>query len=207
MEWRLARDERGRYREGGYLLMPNQLGPGALAAFLPGFGAEHRRLMESMPRLASTIAWIDDEEEGEITLARDGSAEYALPVIGRNALMLRDSIKKGAQVLLAAGAREVFLADQVGTRIRDEKDLAKIDSVEIGPGAMSFAAPHPAGGCRMGRDPATSVVGSSGETHEVENLYVADPSVFPTAVSVDPSETILAFSHLLSDRLLEKGVV
>ncbi|CAG0966690.1 cholesterol oxidase [Myxococcaceae bacterium] len=207
MEWRLARDEKGRYREGGYLLMPNQLGPGALAAFLPGFGAEHRRLMESMPRLASTIAWIDDEEEGEITLARDGSAEYALPVIGRNALMLRDSIKKGAQVLLAAGAREVFLADQVGTRIRDEKDLAKIDSVEIGPGAMSFAAPHPAGGCRMGRDPATSVVGSSGETHEVENLYVADPSVFPTAVSVDPSETILAFSHLLSDRLLEKGVV
>ena len=49
-----------------------------------------------MPRRASTIAWIDDEEEGESTLARDGAAEYALPVIGRNALMLRDSIKKGA---------------------------------------------------------------------------------------------------------------
>ncbi len=207
LEWRLAREQGGHYREGGYLLMPNQLPPAALAAFLPGFGADHRRLMEAMPRIASTIAWIDDVEEGQITLARDGSAEYGLPVSGRNALMLRDSLKKGAHALLAAGAREVFLADATGTRIRDEKDLSRIDTVEIGPGAMSFAAPHPAGGCRMGRDAATSVVQSSGETHEIENLYVADPSVFPTAVSVDPSETILAFSHLLADRLLARGVV
>ena len=57
----------------------------------------------------------------------------------------------------------------------------------------------------MGRDPATSVVKSSGETHEVAGLYVADPSVFPTAVSVDPSETIMAFSHVLADGLLARG--
>ncbi|MCC6640982.1 MAG: GMC family oxidoreductase [Deltaproteobacteria bacterium] len=207
LEWRLARDEQGHYREGGYLLMPNQLQPAGLAAFLPGFGAEHRRLMEAMPRIASTIAWIDDVESGSITLARDGSVETSLPIAGRNALMLRDSMKKGAHALLAAGAREVFLADAVGTRIRDEKDLGRIDGVEIGPGAMSFAAPHPAGACRMGRDPATSVVKSTGETHEVANLYVADPSVFPTAVSVDPSETIMAFSHVLADRVLQRGVV
>ena len=206
LEWRLPRQEAGHYREGGYLLMPNQLNPAMLASFLPGFGADHRRLMQTMPRIAGTIAWIDDVEEGEITLARDGSPDYRLPVTGRNALMLRDSLKKGAHALLAAGAREVFLADAVGTRIRDEKDLARIDTLEIGPGAMSFAAPHPAGGCRMGRDPAHSVVKSSGETHEIENLYVADPSVFPTAVSVDPSETIFAFSHLLADGLLARGL-
>ncbi len=206
LEWRLARDEKGHYREGGYLLMPNQLTPAALAAFLPGFGAEHRKRMEVMPRIASTLAWIDDAESGEVVLGRDGSPAYRIPVTGRNALMLRDSMKKGALALLAAGAREVFLADAAGTRIGDEKDVSRIDTVEIGPGAMSFPAPHPAGTCRMGRDPATSVVKSSGETHEVENLYVADPSVFPTAVSVDPSETIFAFSHVLADGLLARGV-
>jgi len=63
LEWRLPRrGDDGAYREGGYLLMPNQLGPAAVAAFLPGFGAEHRRRMEALPRLASTIAWIDDVE-------------------------------------------------------------------------------------------------------------------------------------------------
>ncbi len=72
---------------------------------------------------------------------------------------------------------------------------------------MSVPAPHPDGACRMGRDPGTSVVLSTGECHDVAGLYVADPSVFPTAVSVDPSETILAFSLILADRMLERGVV
>lgn len=206
-EWRLARVEGGRYREGGYLLMPNQLGPAALAAFLPGFGAEHRRRMEQLPNLGGTIAWIDDLESGEIRLDGGGDARFSLPVHGRNAAMLRDSMKKGALALFAAGAREVFLPDQLGTLVRGPDDLAVLDRVEIGPGAMNFAAPHPAGACRMGPDPAHSVVGPGGETHDVRDLYVTDPSVFPTAVSVDPSETILAFSHVAADRILASGAL
>lgn len=207
-EFRLAReDERGRYREGGYLLVPNQLLPGVLAALLPGFGAEHRRRMEQLPHLAGTIAWVDDVETGRVRLGPDGRPRYAIPVRGRNALMLRDSMKKGARALLAAGAREVFLADAIGTRIRGEDELAKIDRVSIGPGAMAFPAPHPAGACRMGPDPERSVVDARGESHDVRGLFVADPSVFPTAVSVDPSETIAAFSFVVADGLLERGVV
>jgi choline dehydrogenase-like flavoprotein len=208
LEWRLPRrDAAGAYREGGYLLMPNQLGPAALAAFLPGFGAEHRRRMEALPRLASTIAWIDDVETGRIELGQDGEPRFTLPVEGDNERMLRDSMKKGAQLLLAAGAKEVFLPDPLGTPVGSEEELAVIDRVPIGPGAMTFAAPHPAGACRMGRDPRTSVVSASGETHDVRGLYVADPSVLPTAVSVDPSETICAFSHALADGLLARGEV
>ena len=208
LEWRLARRAAdGAYQEGGYLLMPNQLGPAALAAFLPGFGAQHRRWMEAMPRLASTIAWIDDVESGRIELGADGEPRYALPILGDNERMLRDSMKKGARLLLAAGAREVFLPDPLGTRIEGEAELAKVDQVPIGPGAMAFAAPHPAGACRMGRDPRQSVVSSTGEAHDVRGLYVADPSVFPTAVSVDPSLTICAFSHALADGLLARGEV
>ena len=121
--------------------------------------------------------------------------------------MLRDAMKKGARLLLAAGAREVFLGDPVGTRIRDESEISKVDGLDLAPGVVSLPAPHPAGACRMGRDPRTSVVDSSGETHDVRGLYVADPSVFPTAVSVDPSETIIAFSLLLADGLLERGIL
>ncbi len=158
LEWRLARERDGRYREGGYLLMPNQLTPAALSVFLPGFGADHRRLMEALPRIGSTTAWIDDVETGEIRLDADGTPRYTLPIRGRNATILRDSMKKGAQVLLAAGASVVFLGNAAGTRIRDESEIAKLDELDLGPGAMNFPAPHPAGTCRMGNDPATSVV-------------------------------------------------
>jgi choline dehydrogenase-like flavoprotein len=206
-EWRERRQAGGRYTEGGYLLMPNQLGPALLSVVLPGFGADHRRLMQAMPYLGGTIAWIDDVETGSIRVDERGHARYQMPIVGTNTLMLRDSMKKGALALLAAGAREVFLPDAAKTAIRDERDLARIDALELGPGAMAFAAPHPAGALRMGPDPARAVVACTGEAHEVPGLYVADPSVLPTVVSVDPSETIGAFSLILAERMLERGVV
>jgi choline dehydrogenase-like flavoprotein len=56
----------------------------------------------------------------------------------------------------------------------------------------------------MGKKPATSVVDSNHEVHSVKGLFVCDPSVFPTAVSVDPSETIMAFSFVAATRMLER---
>jgi quinoprotein glucose dehydrogenase len=39
---------------------------------------------------------------------------------------------------------------------------------------------HPAGGCRMGTDPATSVCDSYGRTHDHENLFVVGSPTLPT---------------------------
>ena len=56
----------------------------------------------------------------------------------------------------------------------------------------------------MGKDPKTSVVNNEHELHGVKGLFVTDPSVFPTAVSVDPSLTIMAFSLVAAQRLLAR---
>ncbi|PAP77034.1 hypothetical protein BSZ37_11635 [Rubrivirga marina] len=65
---------------------------------------------------------------------------------------------------------------------------------------------HQCGTCRMGRDPAASVVDVSGRAHEVTNLYVADASVFPSSAATNPTLTIAANAlrvaeHLTSDVL------
>jgi choline dehydrogenase-like flavoprotein len=46
----------------------------------------------------------------------------------------------------------------------------------------------------MGTSPSTSAVKESGETWEMKHLYVADGSLFPTAVGVNPMVTIQAFA-------------
>ncbi len=57
----------------------------------------------------------------------------------------------------------------------------------------SNAYDHPGGGCRMGDDPATSVVDSFGRTHDHENLFVVGA---PTLVSGGCANGTLTFSAL-----------
>jgi choline dehydrogenase-like flavoprotein len=51
---------------------------------------------------------------------------------------------------------------------------------------------HQAGTARFGTDPATSVLDLDCRAHEVDNLYVADASFFPSIGAVNPTLTIIA---------------
>ncbi len=60
---------------------------------------------------------------------------------------------------------------------------------------------HHMGTTRMGTDPATSVVNADCRTHQVENLYIAGSSVFPTGGEANPTLTIVALAHKLADTI------
>ena len=57
------------------------------------------------------------------------------------------------------------------------------------------------GTCRMGDDPATAVVDAFGKCHELDNLYIADSSVFPSCPSVGPGLTVIALALRLAKHL------
>ena len=57
------------------------------------------------------------------------------------------------------------------------------------------------GTCRMGDDPSSSVVNRHGQCHELDNLYIADASVFPSCPSVGPGLTVIALALRLADHL------
>jgi choline dehydrogenase-like flavoprotein len=61
---------------------------------------------------------------------------------------------------------------------------------------------HSLGGTLMGKDAAASVVNSYGQTHEVSNLFVAGPGIFPTSGAVNPTFTIHAVTLRAADYLL-----
>jgi choline dehydrogenase-like flavoprotein len=65
------------------------------------------------------------------------------------------------------------------------------------------AIQHQVGTLRMGEHPQTSVVAPDGRTHELENLFVADASVFPSSAAVNPSLTIAANALRVADSILK----
>jgi choline dehydrogenase-like flavoprotein len=60
---------------------------------------------------------------------------------------------------------------------------------------------HPCGTLRMARTPATGVTDGFGRVHSAGNLWVADASVFPTSMGVNPSLTIAALALRQADRI------
>ncbi len=62
---------------------------------------------------------------------------------------------------------------------------------------------HQNGTCRMGADPARSVVDPDCKAHQLDNLYLADASVFASASAVNPSLTIIANSLRIAKHILE----
>jgi len=63
---------------------------------------------------------------------------------------------------------------------------------------------HQAGTCRFGTDPASSVLDLDCKAHELDNLYIADASFFPSIGAVNPTLTIIANALRVADHICER---
>jgi choline dehydrogenase-like flavoprotein len=63
---------------------------------------------------------------------------------------------------------------------------------------------HQAGTCRFGSDPLTSVADVNCKAHELDNLYFADSSIFPSIGAVNPALTVMANAIRVGDHLAER---
>jgi choline dehydrogenase-like flavoprotein len=81
-----------------------------------------------------------------------------------------------------------------------EAGATRVDSLIL----MRSAGWHLLGTARMGTDPASSVVDPWGKTHDLDNLYVVDGSVFVTAGGVNPTNTISSLALRFADGLVER---
>ena len=76
--------------------------------------------------------------------------------------------------------------------------------LEAGGGRNSWTdqdTSHLMGTCRMGDDPATSIVNADGRSWDIPNLWICDGSPFPSTGGVNPSLTIQALAARIGDRI------
>lgn len=73
-----------------------------------------------------------------------------------------------------------------------------------GPQFTGVGSSHDLGGCRMGHDPALSVVNEELRVHDVPGLYVFGGAVFPSCPGINPTLTIWAVCCRAAERLAER---
>jgi gluconate 2-dehydrogenase alpha chain len=78
------------------------------------------------------------------------------------------------------------------------------DTTWRGPRFRGVCSSHDLGGCRMGEDPASSVVDPDLRVHDAPGLYVFSGAVFPTCPGVNPTLTMWALCFRAAERLVER---
>ena len=193
----------------GLLFEVTSLLPGLALATLPGTGPAVKENLARYKHLASVGLFVSDTSRGRVLRMAGGRGE-PLVVYNLNrqdAARLLRGIAIAAEVFLEAGAKAVFPglrgAGAVASR-RDLEQLRRGPPLAGGPAALAPTGFHPMGTCRMGSDPASTVVDQYGRLHGLRNLFVADASVFPSCLGVNPQVTIMAVATRTAFHVLEK---
>jgi len=179
--------------------------PVGAAAVLPGFGAAHMAAMRGYPRLAVLTAMVHDETSGEVDVDANGNPILRYTMSEGDRRQLAQGLVACARILLAAGATEVTIPAIPPIRVRSAAQLDRVDPSAIRPHSVPLTAVHPMGTMRMGNDPKTSVVGSTGEHHQLKGLFVADGSLFPTSIGVPPQISIYSFALHLAPHAIARA--
>jgi gluconate 2-dehydrogenase alpha chain len=89
---------------------------------------------------------------------------------------------------------------------KSEEILRAMGAVKTwrGPRFTGVCSSHDLGGCRMGNDPATSVVNADLAVHDTPGLYVFSGATFPSCPGINPTLTMWAVCCRAADRLVER---
>ncbi|MFN7147447.1 MAG: GMC oxidoreductase, partial [Myxococcota bacterium] len=181
----------------GYLLQTFSMPPDQYFLSIPLAGDELLTLMRDLRHYASAGVVVHDEDSrGAVT---SGGLTYDLGDLDRTRILA--GLRMAARVFFAAGATEVVAGVHGVPIIRsvDQIDAALPD--DIGAHDIGLYASHPMGTCRMGADELASVVNPEGRVWGWRNLYVADASVFPTSLGVNPQVTVMALGLTIGSRV------
>ena len=176
--------------------------PALAAGALPGVGREAVDMLPGLRLVASIGLYVSDTSAGRLHLlprSREPIIRYHLNETDFRKLLV--GMRLAAEIHLAAGAMVALVGLPGLPAIGSTADLDKLTEGNWRPTDVRPTAFHPMGTARMGR-PGEGVVDAFGKHHDVQHLYIADGSVFPTCVGVNPQVSIMAFATRTSDAIL-----
>lgn len=197
-----------RSREEGFVLETCMYFPFTTAKNLSGFGAPHSRLMHAFRRLQMILVLACDKavSGNRVSVDRQGKPVVHYRFTPEVVTSLVRATRTSARIFFAAGALRVH-APSANPPLLEPSDLPGLDQRvherHFKEGKISISAAHLMGGCGMGSGPSDSVTDAWGRVHGMPWLRVADASLFPDSLEINPYLTIMALAGRVSARLLE----
>ncbi len=179
-----------------HLSLPLEL----FAARVGGGGSVLMNKLEEYRHCAMWVTAVRAQAVGRLRHGWLGTRLHYVPT-AEDLSRLRFGTKLLARMHFEAGAERVWhgvygLKPEI---TKDELDL--IDQAPLDNKAWTWVLSHLFGGCVLGTDPATSVVGPDLHVHGVRRLHVVDASAIPTTLGVNPQHTIMAMAMVTAQTI------
>jgi len=175
--------------------------PLAHAQLVPYESAEsHQAFMKRYNQTMTLAVMFRDRPVGRVT---PRGFEYALAEEDQAAWL--DSLRTGARIMFAAGARRVFFSTHQPLILNAPEEIDGALTLElVRQQRILITSGHPMGGCALGGDTRRDVVDSRGRSWDVDGLYVADSSILPTSLGVNPCYTVYALGRYIAHRMVDE---
>ncbi len=192
------------YFEEGILMAVNSASPGVIALAMPMSGTHMLdTLKNEFHNLALGGALIEDTGSGSVHVGPFDTVYSTYQLSNHDFHQAIRAVSLLTEVFFAAGAQKCYLPFAGMHEINSVDDIPKIFSHNFKPIDLELITVHIMGTARMGADAARSVVNPHGEFHNIEGLFVADASVFPTSIGVNPQVTIMALATKTAEYIAE----
>jgi len=196
------------FEDEGIMLEGVFIHPSLMLSAIPGIAGEHKELALKYNNLAAFGVMAHDETTGRVHRGLSPgifNRVYATYFIKKRDT---DKLKRGiaymAKIFFAAGAERVYTAISKKPVLHSFEDADELLKMSVKPNQIETMAFHPLGSCRMAADRKLGAVDKYGESFDVENLYVADGSIIPTSLGVNPQLTIMALSAYVAEAISKK---
>lgn len=161
-----------------------------------------RTLNKTWQNMATYYAMIKPQGKGTIKVIpglREPIVTYQLT--SEDYKNLQDGLSKLAKILQHAGAIEMYPSLSMGKKwqLGDASPHWGASDKD-----MQLMSIHLFSSCPMGENRSICTTDSYGKVHGYSNLYIADGSILPTALGVNPQGTILALARRNALHFLEE---
>jgi choline dehydrogenase-like flavoprotein len=191
-DWPISYADLEPYYNARFDYYPASFALNGLPPDAPRWGLGYKQMFEmyftrTMTLLAHTTSL--SAAKNTITLDPDVKDAWGLPAIRvtydfhpDDTATVKWMLKKQIEILEAAGAQKTWT-----------------QSYDI---ASMMPSRHLMGTCRMGKNPDSSVVNASSQTHDIPNLFLVDGSNFVTSARQQPTATIQALAYRAADHAI-----
>lgn len=192
------------FQDQGLVFASINVPPSIMAMSLPQRGRELGTLMQSYDKMVLAGMLCEDTATGRVRTI-DGKPQAFYQLNEHDAANLQKGVSLLSELLFAAGAKRIMLPFHGAKDLYSADDARRLLDEHISAKGWEVVTVHMMGTAAMGTDRSAAVTDPHGLVYDADRLMVADASLFPTPIGVNPMETIMALATRCAAHVIDNS--